>query len=93
MDKKKRKYNLKVRSIIQKCANQARKNANPFVSFENLNVPFQDFHCLDLRDRGYVVLGLDHDGHPGVALDRKYRDFSPAEISEFLQRDYDLGYG
>lgn len=84
-DKARNKYLLKCRQIIIRCAAAARKNINPFVSFEDLHLPFQDFHCMDLREKGWLILGTDVDGKPGVALNRMYRGFDQVQLMDWLR--------
>lgn len=82
---KDKKYISRCRMIIIKCSHAARKNINPVVSFEDLHLPFQDFHCMDLREKGWLVLGTDEDGKPGVALDRRYRGFDATQLMDWLR--------
>lgn len=91
--KEQRHYSLVARKIIYKCAAKARTSCNGCVSFEDLGLKFQDFHCLDLREKGWVVLGLDENGKPGVSLASCYKGYAPGEISELLNKYYSLGYG
>lgn len=91
--KQQRVYSLTVRKIIYKCATKARQSCNGCVSYEDLGLKFQYFHCLDLRERGWVVLGLDENGKPGVSLHPHYRGYTPDEIAELLNKYYSLGYG
>lgn len=84
-DINKKKYIHVCRSIILRCNAAVRKNINPYVSFEDLHLPFQDFHCMDLREKGWLVLGTDKDGNPGVALDRKYRGFDATQLMDWMR--------
>lgn len=70
--------------ILLRLAVRARKNVNPTVSFEDLRLPFQDYHCLDLREKGFVVLGTDEVGRPGVALNRMYRGLTAIEFADVV---------
>ena len=92
-DKKQKHYLLYCRKIMYALASKARRSCNGCVSFGDLGLPFQDFHCLDLRDRGWVALGLDENGKPGVSLSQQFKGYTPAEIAEMLNKYYSLGYG
>lgn len=44
----------------------------PCISFDELGVSFQNYTCLDLRDRGFLVLNTTDKGKCGVSLKRRY---------------------
>lgn len=44
----------------------------PCISFEDLGVSFQNYTCLDLRDKGFVVLNSTCSGKCGVSIKRRY---------------------
>ena len=84
LDKNTKKYRLKCRGIMLRLRVEASKRQNPVVSYDDLLLPFQDYHCLDLREKGLVILGTDHYGRPGVALNRIYRDLDPIAFKDVL---------
>lgn len=93
LDKNKKAYIRVCRSIIHRCASKANKSINTFVSFEDLRLPFQDYHCLDLRERGWLILGVDENGKQGVSLAPCYRGLSGVALAETMESFLSLGYG
>lgn len=87
------KYIHVCRMILVKCEAAARKNINPVVSFEDLHLSFQDYHCMDMREKGWLVLGTDTDGKPGVALGRSLRGLERGQLMAWLNEHLSKGYG
>lgn len=82
--KDERRYRAKCRDILMRLAKLSKGRTNQCVPFAELGVKFQDYHCLDLRDKGLVHLGVDNDGHCGILLNRAYQGLSMQELAEVM---------
>lgn len=87
IDKATRRYRMKCRNIMLRLATADRKKQGTCVSFEDLRIPFQDYHIMDLRERHLVTLGVNNGSKPGAMLHREYRDMTMGEFSEMLDRE------
>lgn len=72
---------------------EARKRVNPHVSFDDLGVPFQDYHCMDLRESGLVSFGMDDEGKCAVALSRTYRGVDMQVLKDVMDSVIGKEYG
>jgi hypothetical protein len=87
IDRKTRLYRMKCRNIMLRLAAADRKKHGVCVSFEDLRIPFQDYHAMDLREKHLVTLGVDNNGRPGAILHREYRDMTMGDFNEMLDRE------
>lgn len=56
------------------------------VSFEDLDMPFQDARIMELREKGLLSLSSTNEGKPGVLLKRFVADMTIAEFQEYLKQ-------
>lgn len=87
IDKQTRRYRNKCRHIMLRLAIADRRKNGTCVSFDDLGVPFQDFHIMDLRERHLVTLSVDNNGKPGVLLRTEYRSITAGEFNDVLDRE------
>lgn len=92
IDRATRLYRVKCRNIMLRLAAVDRKRRGTCVSFDDLGLPFQDYHVMDLREKKLVTLGVDNTGKPGAMLHREYRDMAMSDFNEMLDREIGKAY-
>lgn len=91
-DQQVKRYRAKCRYIMLRLAAADRRKAGTCVSFEDLGVPFQDYHVMDLREKRLVALSLDNSGKPGALLRSEYSGMTLSEFNDVLNREIGKSY-
>ena len=92
IDQQTKRYRVKCRYIMLRLAAADRRKAGACVSFEDLGVPFQDYHVMDLREKRLVTLSLDNSGKPGALLRSEYSGMTLSEFNDVLNREIGKTY-
>lgn len=81
------KHDHRLKNIALRLFVQTRKKRGdstsryiPTISWNELNVPFQDIAVMDLRQMGVLRLSGD-----GVMLDQRFADMSTNEFQEYIK--------
>ena len=81
------KHDYRLKNIALRLFVQTRKKRGgstshyiPTISWDELNVPFQDIAVMDLRQMGILRLSGD-----GVMLDQRFADMSTNEFQEYIK--------
>ena len=91
-DQQTKRYRAKCRYIMLRLAAADRRKAGACVSFEDLGVPFQDYHVMDLREKSLITLSLDNNGKPGALLRSEYSGMTLNEFNDVLNREIGKSY-
>lgn len=83
----KQKHDHRLKNIALRLFVQTRKKRGdstsryiPTISWNELNVPFQDIAVMDLRQMGILRLSGD-----GVMLEQRFADMSTNEFQEYIK--------
>jgi hypothetical protein len=87
----KQKHDHRLKNIALRLFVQTRKKRGdstsryiPTISWNELNVPFQDIAVMDLRQMGILRLSGD-----GVMLEQRFADMSTNEFQEYIKERRD----